>query len=748
MLRSSAPPETEAPRIPRVAKVCVFVRSPACTARLAIMIDPCATVQALMEACYDEVGVPTHLQRLSHNSKELMVQARLCDSGVGDGSFVHDRGPRCRGGGSTPPSSPSPSYTLRGSASSQASVGHTGQSTRHSTSAAMPTSNKSALRSGTKHNGLAPPARRASRRRADSPTSSLGSDSDNDSTFEPHPRGRVRSGSPRDHERQLEESDFQGAIDIVAIAQEMIDLPVAAVFGGICFSGKVVSFEAFPEFGGRILHVVEYSDGDCEEVTYARALAMHDHFRSQTRHPASGQEALAPPTLIDGTPHTAAAEPQAPPQQVHVGVTPFPIPASLASRPVFVRRDDEIIEGRIVAHTANATGEDTWTVSFKPRHPDVNDATYSTFEFQNMISQSCRGGVSSPACAVPTVSPTQLVGDTLCCIDDVNWTLHHGAVDRLVVAHQHDTLMAWEEEKRRAAEAGSKRKPVKPLHKFRIVAASCSAAVGATTTFLGRRTDNPALFALFTNAQELAEGMHAYEFPSRTLRTSLAAQTPVPAPPTPEQPTGADTALGGPVFAARLESLAATLPDAASPFFEGGFRIIRKRVPRRAMRNYREGLLFVHRQLDKDPQSVVLNKLALLYDALVLGPVEKPDTIHTAIRRRVTLLRSGDWSPLLQGLCPLASGKSTVRPPTHADPSVARAARAERILAQTSSKSGAASALRAPLRPPAQAPGAHTAALRKLNPTAGSALNRVGPTGEADTRRPLRPPTEPPPPPI
>jgi hypothetical protein len=110
------------------------------------------------------------------------------------------------------------------------------------------------------------------------------------------------------------------------------------------------------------------------------------------------------------------------------------------------------------------------------------------------------------------------------------------------------------------------------------------------------------------------------------------------------------------------------LPDGGAAFFGTGYRIIRKSIPRHALRNYRDGFLFIMRMLNKDPDSVVLSKLAILYDALALAPVKKPGTIHTAIRRRVTWLRLGYWDPLFAELSPCLPGRTADALPTHANP--------------------------------------------------------------------------------
>jgi len=95
-----------------------------------------------------------------------------------------------------------------------------------------------------------------------------------------------------------------------------------------------------------------------------------------------------------------------------------------------------------------------------------------------------------------------------------------------------------------------------------------------------------------------------------------------------------------------IGELGSRSPGGGAAFFGTGYRTIRKPIPRRALRNYRGGFLFIMRMLNKDPDNVALNKPAVLYDALTLAPIKKPDTTHTAIRRRATWLRLGDWDPL------------------------------------------------------------------------------------------------------
>ena len=96
-----------------------------------------------------------------------------------------------------------------------------------------------------------------------------------------------------------------------------------------------------------------------------------------------------------------------------------------------------------------------------------------------------------------------------------------------------------------------------------------------------------------------------------------------------------------------LESFRAKAPDDPILFYGNGFHLSRRKVPRRVLPIYMEALLFVVSLLERDPNDEGLWKLILMFDALILAPEGPSESFRDAIKRRIGLLRSGSWDPLL-----------------------------------------------------------------------------------------------------
>jgi hypothetical protein len=263
---------------------------------------------------------------------------------------------------------------------------------------------------------------------------------------------------------------------------------------------------------------------------------------------------------------------------------------------------------------------------------------------------------------------------------------------------------------------------------------------------VGRVNDDNALRVLFTNICDVSEGSFAYIFPTRGRsigRASLGLATPPGR--TAASNTFVDASFTSEHFINSLGIFAAAVPTDPASFYQTGVRIIKQRVPTSCLPLYREALHFVARLLLSSRDSEALWKLLLLFDGLILAPVEAPDTIPAAIKRRIRWLRSGDWTPLLKELKYRAGRNSTNVSPLSSDPKLNRALRASAVINRTGSLKGGGAALSAPSNPPPQAQGAAAARFRTLNPMAGV---DVVPDGSETLRRPLAPPTDPPPPPV
>jgi len=92
-------------------------------------------------------------------------------------------------------------------------------------------------------------------------------------------------------------------------AQCVLDVEVEMIFGQRPYVGTVVSWEAFPEFGRRIQHVVLFEDGTKGEYSWQHILEGAEAF-VKTRT-APGAPAGAPLLQGGGAPADAAPPPAA-----------------------------------------------------------------------------------------------------------------------------------------------------------------------------------------------------------------------------------------------------------------------------------------------------------------------------------------------------------------------------------------------------------------------------------------------------
>ena len=291
------------------AEICVFVRCPRRTVH--VMVSPGATVGDLGLALYDAEGIPPRFQALRHASTLLDLLRPLTSYGIGDGSFLDLGGTSVLGGVS--PVSPA--------------LGVLGRRRSTRIAAAVTTS-------------PCPPVPH------------------------PTPQDAARTASPGSVlppplPTAAVESDFVGAITCRGTARGMIGtVHVAKVFNGVTHRGCVRDFQVYDDFGGGILHDIGYDDGDGEHLCFDAVMALHSDFLNL---PAAAGDVPGPPVLVDRAPRAAAA-------QLVDAIAPqaasWPIPASLLNRPIYAKHGLGVIEGRIVAYVADASGRGSWTVSF------------------------------------------------------------------------------------------------------------------------------------------------------------------------------------------------------------------------------------------------------------------------------------------------------------------------------------------------------------------------------------------------
>ena len=547
-------------------------------------------------------------------------------------------------------------------------------------------------------------------------------------------------------------ADLIGAIHCESTARALAGLRILKAFEGAPFEGCVdQSFKSFEDFNGLILHRVTYSDGDVEDLPFAAV--MEGHYKYLAACPGStGDSTTQPPFLDSQSPPPPPVLPTfAAPQPPAVDVS-IPVPGAFADWPFFVSIDSEFCEGRVMERVALAIGGHRWRVDLCSPRPGCGPFWYSTAELQKYLlgAKKLVPGSSLPARIIPTCFPIRLAHPPP--IDGQTWTARSPLVGLTVhvrCAHTMADHVALKDQQRAQ---GLRVRAGKP----RVHAATIEAvAVAEGSPFLcwGRLNDDNGLLVYFTCMQTLSEAAYAYDYPEasgRRRRILDGATRPPAQPPALGEGHFPDTSFGNALFMRGLESFRAKAPDDPILFYGNGFHLSRRKVPRRVLPIYREALLFVVSLLERDPNDEGLWKLILMFDALILAPEGPSESFRDAIKRRIGLLRSGSWDPLLDEELMRRPAQGRPSGPSLSsvdDPALVNALRAEKALAARRSRSGASAALSAPANPRAAEPGDLLRAFQKLNPQVGDPCS-TSDGSPASARRPLLPPTEAAPPPV
>jgi len=150
-------------------------------------------------------------------------------------------------------------------------------------------------------------------------------------------------------------------------AQCVLGVQAEMVFGQRPYVGRVVSWEAFPEFGHRIQHVVLFEDGTKGDYSWEQILKGAEAF--VTSRAASGAPAGAP-LLQGGASQVAAASP--PVATATVDSVSLGVPVSFTNYPFQAYLGNDWVEGRVVDREVLASGDHRWRLQLlAPRHEEV-----------------------------------------------------------------------------------------------------------------------------------------------------------------------------------------------------------------------------------------------------------------------------------------------------------------------------------------------------------------------------------------
>ena len=506
-------------------------------------------------------------------------------------------------------------------------------------------------------------------------------------------------------------------------AQCVLGVKVEMIFGQRPYVGTVVSWEAFPEFGRRIQHVVLFEDGTKGDYSWQRIMEGAEAF-VKTRA-APGAPTGAPLLQGGGAPADAAPPPAAalPVDSVSLGV-----PASFRNYPFQSYLGTEWVEGRIVDREVLASGDHRWRLQLlAPRQHEVIWMDRTEF-LKQLEMHKLKLSLNHPARKLPTVAPVrglrQPVGD--------DWSTAHPLVGSQILTHLTTTTEDARQRRASLSVVGSKGKSVTtPTHTVFIEAARGS---GPSVECWGRTQDDLDLSVLFIGADVITEGAFAHELPGRASKRGRGFANRLPttegrAPPLASASLFPDTSFDNPGFRAALRSLPTPFLGNSADFYRDGFRLAPNKIPRCVMGLYRRGLHYVVESLLQETDAQIVDALwrvFLLYDGLILGPFRKGAQFASVIKERVGLFLAGNWGVLFSDHLQFrdSARRAEDAVPFHSDPRDAKARRAEYNVITHQSLSSGASALRANPNPPPPVAGAVTGAFQKLNPQAGDPINR------------------------
>ena len=508
------------------------------------------------------------------------------------------------------------------------------------------------------------------------------------------------------------------------------------------FTGTVTGYDTVSHLNNAILHRVSYEeDNDAEEMSFAEILTCHAAFLSSSC-PADPSPTITLPA------HPSTPLPLLHPLQANPAPVPthhLPIPSSFSTYNLrFPMSSGTYVQGTISDHVIDENGLHKWRLLPPSTTQDPPNGiwidTNTLFTHFKQAQTQCN--ISQPTKMTPIIQPLKDFDPVKA---NSNWTSTHPFVG--VVASAHPPLPPLPPDHR------GRRQPKPPMYTVTIEAAFPEILPGAPTQFWGRLHHDQTLSVIFSNPQMLADASHSDDVERRARKRTR--NRPVHPLISPDNPSILpDVSFDNQHFRDAVKSFHESLPSDPESFFSTGFRIAPQKVPRDVTPLYRRGLRHITKLIAATPSDASLWQALLLYDGFILAPFEKPESFSQAIRRRVALFLSGDWSSLQHQFRDIA--RPPKPNPISDDPTLHRASNAQTQFSRHHSIGAAANALRAPAPPPSSAPQAHTGAFKALNPQVGSPAPVIPPFPHVHplprstpaTRRHAAPPSVDPPAPL
>jgi len=515
-----------------------------------------------------------------------------------------------------------------------------------------------------------------------------------------------------------------GAITDMALAERLVGTRVLIKAGG---DFELATITKTTRYSGTpfLIHLAAHDGNDLvTDLTFVEVLRAHQlYLESINLQPAP---LVLTPDLANGNRDGLPFAPHP-----HPATAPIATPSSFVGYEFKIAIDSVLYAATVLGRTITQGHAISWllklvapggaTTERSVAHHDVNEAI-------TVAKKVAR--VAAPKTTLPRC-------DAFVCASSL--TLLAGAVtDHPMVGLQGHVAASLADDV--AAPTRGKRQKKKSHHVSVEAVLPRAAGQHGRTIYLCRLVAKPTLCVCLNYAQ-FADARHALEVhrfskqrgkkSARIAHAALADD--------PDYPV-----LGTAQAAASIQQLAATLPDVASDFFGLGFVADRRRLPPRCKRQYRRALDSVARVAEDGDSGGT--KVLLAFHALVAPPVPKGGTVKVDrakwIASRIRLFRQGRWSELRAGgagaevrddFYPM---RRSPRPPEHTpsnplvDPDDAKAAKAQYTLTALGSVKAASQQLFSPPNIPPAAPGAVSAALRKLHPQVGDPLPAV-PDGPA-----------------
>jgi len=540
-----------------------------------------------------------------------------------------------------------------------------------------------------------------------------------------------------------------GAITDRALADSLISMKILTP--EFNETATIVRTTSYNRGRGYYLHLARHDSAEWvhkSDYTFLEVQRLHQAYLA-----ATNQQAAAPVLDVAGCEAQLEVDLDAPPFVAHppADMAPLAVPAGFASYTLKIPHEGVLLSAEALGRSITKGHSITWrlrltmpdgtTFEHDAPHHVVVDAVITA----NRVAKVRAPQARTPTCDAFACGPPPRAWDT-----------GHpmvGVSGRARVPLADDPVPA------QSRHRGAK----KPEHVIDVVGVKACSDDVACTVYLCRVVSKPSLSVVLTHSS-FADAVHAHEVHRQKKRRAgkrgsrIAARDDLRSH-DPDHPT-----LEGADLVAAIKLLAAKLPDEPEALFGLGLVADSRSLPTSVVRNYRRGLYSVAKLAasgDCADQRAGY-KVLLSYHALVAPPV--PDAARGVgvdrakwIKGRVLLFRQGRWDELLASSPeqvpddadvdapppppPRADHYPMRRSPRHStdaahgrdqllDPADRQALRAQYKLTALKSVSAASAQLFSPPSLPPAAPGAVSAALRKLHPQPGDLLQPI-PAGPA-----------------